>query len=70
MKSYKHLSYDPIDFADELAKLDVMIAEKVKELKQEEREAIDEKETFSTLATDFYERDCGNEERKSQRDKY
>ena len=43
MKSFEHLSYDPIDFADELAKLDVIIAEKVNERKlklQEEKDGI------------------------------
>jgi len=58
MKSYEHLSYDPIAFADEVAKLDAMIAEKVKELKQQQEEE-NEKE-ISTLATDVLKRDCGN----------
>ena len=69
MKSYEHLSYDPVGFADELAKLDVMIAEKVKELKLEKQEAENEKKIF-TLAANFYKRDSRNERGQSERNQY
>ena len=42
MKSYDHLSYDPIAWADELARKDVDIAEKVKEHKLKQQEERDE----------------------------
>ena len=53
MQSYEHLVYDPIAFADELAKIDVMIAEKVKELKQQQEEK-DEKERVPPVAANIH----------------
>ena len=42
MKSYDHLSYDPIAWADELARKDVDIAERIKEHKLKQQEEQDE----------------------------
>jgi len=53
MKSFEHLSYDPIDFADEIAKLDVLIAEKVREHKLKQQED-DQYEKVFTLATNIH----------------
>lgn len=43
MKSYEHLSYDPIAWADELARRDVDISERVKEHKLKQQEEKDGK---------------------------
>ena len=70
MKSYEHLSYDPIDFADELAKLDVMIAEKVREAKLKIQEGEGNEEEIFALATDLYGADFRLQEPESSVDKH
>ena len=54
MGSYEYLSYDPIALADEIAKLDVAIAERVRELKQQRQEEVSDDKADWSVATDIH----------------
>lgn len=57
MGSYEYLSYDPIALADEIAKLDVAIAGRVRELKQQRQEEVSDDKADWSVATDIHQSD-------------